>query len=112
MVDGYMRNGEVEDAIELFDQMPKRDAISWATLIGGFVKKGHDEQALVWLIPRNAAPRYGTRLCHHYCSPFVVVCFSGKDLAGWVKSQKGNREREGENDVVLREQRGKTGRWD
>ncbi|BFG32979.1 hypothetical protein CerSpe_192530 [Prunus speciosa] len=39
MIDGYMKNGKVDDAVKLFEQMPQRDAVSWTILIGGFVKK-------------------------------------------------------------------------
>ncbi|BFG32980.1 hypothetical protein CerSpe_192540 [Prunus speciosa] len=45
MIDGYMKNGKVDDAVKLFEQMPQRDAVSWTILIGGFVKKGQFEQA-------------------------------------------------------------------
>ncbi|BFG36363.1 hypothetical protein CerSpe_226370 [Prunus speciosa] len=48
MIDGYMKNGKVDDAVKLFEQMPQRDAVSWTVLIGGFVKKGQFEQALEW----------------------------------------------------------------
>ncbi|XP_021823171.1 putative F-box/LRR-repeat protein 23 [Prunus avium] len=48
MIDGYMKNGKVDDAVKLFEQMPQRDAVSWIVLIGGFVKKGQFEQALEW----------------------------------------------------------------
>ncbi|PQP91717.1 pentatricopeptide repeat-containing protein [Prunus yedoensis var. nudiflora] len=48
MMDGYMKNSKVENAVELFEQMPHRDAVSWMVLIGGFVKKGQFEQALEW----------------------------------------------------------------
>lgn len=48
MIDGYMRNGEFEEAIQVFDEMPNRDVISYTALIDGFVKKGHFEHALEW----------------------------------------------------------------
>ncbi|CAA7026494.1 unnamed protein product [Microthlaspi erraticum] len=48
MIDGYMRNGQVHDAVKLFDEMPERDLISWTAMINGFVKKGFHEEALAW----------------------------------------------------------------
>uniref|UniRef100_A0A0R0HFM4 Pentacotripeptide-repeat region of PRORP domain-containing protein n=1 Tax=Glycine max TaxID=3847 RepID=A0A0R0HFM4_SOYBN len=46
MIDGYMRNGRFEDALQVFDGMPVKNAISWTALIGGFVKKDYHEEAL------------------------------------------------------------------
>ncbi|KAK6163638.1 hypothetical protein DH2020_000502 [Rehmannia glutinosa] len=48
IINGYMRNGEFDEAIKLFDEMPERDAVSWTVLIDGFVKKGRYEEALEW----------------------------------------------------------------
>jgi pentatricopeptide repeat protein len=39
MVAGYVGRGEMELAQELFDEMPQRDAFSWATLIDGYGKQ-------------------------------------------------------------------------
>ena len=41
MIDGYRRNGEITSAMELFDEIPDRDASSWTVFIDGFVKKGY-----------------------------------------------------------------------
>jgi len=46
MIDGYMRNGRIEDALQVFDQLPVKNTISWTALIGGFVKKDFHEEAL------------------------------------------------------------------
>lgn len=48
MINGCMRNGEFEKAMQLFDEMPNRDVVSYTSLIDGFVKKGHFELALEW----------------------------------------------------------------
>lgn len=48
IVNGYMRNGDFEEAVNLFDKMPERDAVSWTVLIDGFVKEGRFEEALDW----------------------------------------------------------------
>ncbi|KAL6839984.1 hypothetical protein ACP4OV_029794 [Aristida adscensionis] len=39
MVAGYVASEEMELAQELFDQMPQRDAFSWATMIDGYGKQ-------------------------------------------------------------------------
>ncbi|KAF6151659.1 hypothetical protein GIB67_043066 [Kingdonia uniflora] len=39
MIDGYMRNGGIDEGIDLFDRMPVRDKVSWTALICGFVKR-------------------------------------------------------------------------
>ncbi|KAF8755737.1 hypothetical protein HU200_011206 [Digitaria exilis] len=39
IVAGYVGCGEMELAQELFDEMPKRDAFSWATMIDGYGKQ-------------------------------------------------------------------------
>ncbi|KAF6142883.1 hypothetical protein GIB67_022762 [Kingdonia uniflora] len=48
MIDGYMRNGGVDERIDLFDRMPVRDKVSWTALISGFVKRDRFEEALDW----------------------------------------------------------------
>lgn len=46
MIDGCVRDGDFESALELFDEMPERDVITWTLLMNGFIKKGHPEEAL------------------------------------------------------------------
>ncbi|KAK7305502.1 hypothetical protein VNO77_43408 [Canavalia gladiata] len=40
MLAGFVRNGEVHAAEELFDEMPERDVVSWSTMIMGYVQNG------------------------------------------------------------------------
>ncbi|KAF5755704.1 putative tetratricopeptide-like helical domain superfamily [Helianthus annuus] len=40
MIDCYVKCGEMSDARKLFDEMPKRDVVSWTTLISGYAKWG------------------------------------------------------------------------
>ncbi|XP_076898414.1 pentatricopeptide repeat-containing protein At2g03880, mitochondrial-like [Bidens hawaiensis] len=42
----YLRVGSVESARHLFDEMPKRDVVSWTAMIGGFVRMGDCEKAV------------------------------------------------------------------
>ncbi|KAI6707471.1 hypothetical protein NL676_010433 [Syzygium grande] len=41
MIDGHVKNGEVDVACELFDEMTKRDVFSWNSMIAGDLNKGH-----------------------------------------------------------------------
>ncbi|KAK4850944.1 hypothetical protein QYF36_011226 [Acer negundo] len=36
----YLKCGRVADAVELFDEMPVRDTVSWNTMVSGFLRNG------------------------------------------------------------------------
>ncbi|CAH1429413.1 unnamed protein product [Lactuca virosa] len=42
----YSKCGSMEDAYNVFDKMPKRNLTSWDTMITGFAKNGHGEDAI------------------------------------------------------------------
>ncbi|KAK9162375.1 hypothetical protein Syun_003277 [Stephania yunnanensis] len=42
-----IKTGHLNDARDLFDKMPKRDAISWTTMISGYVSASNASEALV-----------------------------------------------------------------
>ncbi|XP_023733225.1 pentatricopeptide repeat-containing protein At1g08070, chloroplastic [Lactuca sativa] len=42
----YMQVGSLENAQYLFAKMPKRDVVSWSTMVGGFVQRGFCEKAI------------------------------------------------------------------
>lgn len=42
----YVKVGALENAQYLFDKMPKRDVVSWSTMVGGFVQWGFCETAI------------------------------------------------------------------
>ncbi|KAH7420734.1 hypothetical protein KP509_13G019600 [Ceratopteris richardii] len=46
LLDMYAKCGTLKKARELLIQLPVRDAVSWSTLIAGFVDHGENEQAL------------------------------------------------------------------
>ncbi|KAK1419609.1 hypothetical protein QVD17_28824 [Tagetes erecta] len=48
MVVGLVRIGEIGNALQVFDEMPERDVVSYTVLIDGFVKKECYEQVLKW----------------------------------------------------------------
>ena len=46
MINGYVRNGRMVDAMELFERMPNRDVVTWNTVINGFFNVGDVGRAL------------------------------------------------------------------
>eukprot|EP00249_Psilotum_nudum_P023049 c28733_g3_i2 orf=144-2033(+) len=46
LVNMYAKCGSVVDARQVFDKMPKRDVVSWTTMIAGYVQQGNGEKAL------------------------------------------------------------------
>ncbi|CAM0874751.1 unnamed protein product [Alopecurus aequalis] len=46
LVTMYARNGEVFDAQAVFDMMPRRNTITWTSLISGYAQSGHGEKAI------------------------------------------------------------------
>lgn len=46
LVDMYAKCGCVEEARQVFDDMPQRNAISWSAMIAGYAKNGYAEDAL------------------------------------------------------------------
>ncbi|KAF8009121.1 hypothetical protein BT93_J0190 [Corymbia citriodora subsp. variegata] len=51
MIDGHVKNGEVDVARELFDEMTERDIFSWNSMIAGYVAQGDMGEAR-WLFDR------------------------------------------------------------
>ncbi|XP_038878297.1 pentatricopeptide repeat-containing protein At1g08070, chloroplastic-like [Benincasa hispida] len=46
LLDFYVRCGYLRSAEYLFDEMPKRDVVSWTTMIGGYAQRGLCEEAV------------------------------------------------------------------
>ncbi|XP_071691050.1 pentatricopeptide repeat-containing protein At2g29760, chloroplastic-like [Rutidosis leptorrhynchoides] len=42
----YLKVGSLETARKVFDKMPKRDVVSWTTMVGGYVERGFSEMAI------------------------------------------------------------------
>ncbi|KAK9058570.1 hypothetical protein SSX86_023412 [Deinandra increscens subsp. villosa] len=42
----YVKVGSLDDARQVFDEMPKRDVVSWSTMVGGFVQRGFCRKAV------------------------------------------------------------------
>ncbi|KAJ7296567.1 hypothetical protein O6H91_Y115100 [Diphasiastrum complanatum] len=46
LVDMYVKCGRLAEAHDVFEKLPKRDVVSWSTLIAGYAQQGLGEQAL------------------------------------------------------------------
>ncbi|KAJ6300339.1 hypothetical protein OIU76_021191 [Salix suchowensis] len=66
LVDMYARCGSIDKAIWVFDQLPRRDALSWTTLIAGFAMHGYAEKALEYF-SRMEKAGIEPRLEHYGC---------------------------------------------
>ncbi|GFP92925.1 pentatricopeptide repeat-containing protein at5g61800, partial [Phtheirospermum japonicum] len=46
LVCAYCRGGAIDNAREVFDEMPERDAVSWGTLLAGYAKSKRSGEAI------------------------------------------------------------------
>lgn len=44
----YLKCGELDCALHLFDEMPARNVVSWSSLIAGFVQRGYPDEGLLY----------------------------------------------------------------
>ncbi|CAN1356504.1 Pentatricopeptide repeat-containing protein At4g02750 [Linum perenne] len=58
----FMKSGLVEDAENLFDEMPSRNVVTWNTMINGYFKNGKPDKAfgLLGLMPKPDIYTYNT----------------------------------------------------
>ncbi|XP_039145663.1 pentatricopeptide repeat-containing protein At5g15300-like [Dioscorea cayenensis subsp. rotundata] len=55
MITGYVKQGNMESARELFDQVPQRDVVTWNTMITGYVRFGTHEEAMKMVVEMQQA---------------------------------------------------------
>lgn len=48
LVHMYSKCGSIEKASVVFQRMPRRDLVSWTTMISGYAQNGHPEEALMY----------------------------------------------------------------
>ncbi|KFK43240.1 hypothetical protein AALP_AA1G098000 [Arabis alpina] len=55
LVSGYMKNGEIEEAKKVFDEMPEKNVVSWTAMVKGYVQNGKVDVAetLFWKMPEK-----------------------------------------------------------
>ncbi|XP_047962626.1 putative pentatricopeptide repeat-containing protein At3g15130 [Salvia hispanica] len=46
LINAYIKCGDTANALQLFDEMPERNVVSWTALIAGFAQKGFPSQTL------------------------------------------------------------------
>ena len=46
MVVGYLQNGYPIEVVNLFQEMPEQDVVSWNTMLVGYVQSGNFYEAL------------------------------------------------------------------
>lgn len=47
MLNGYVKAGLIDQAVDLFERIPVRDLVSWSTMIDGYLKVDRLEEALI-----------------------------------------------------------------
>ncbi|CAM0950496.1 unnamed protein product [Alopecurus aequalis] len=45
-IDLYIKCGDMAKAREVFDKIPKKDAVAWSAMVGGYASNGHPREAL------------------------------------------------------------------
>ncbi|KAK3130748.1 hypothetical protein QOZ80_6BG0497560 [Eleusine coracana subsp. coracana] len=72
LLDMYIKNGCLQEAVELFEQMPERDIISWTILVSGYAVAGQldkaralfyqctDKDLILWTAMINACVQHGS----------------------------------------------------
>uniref|UniRef100_A0A0V0IEA3 Putative pentatricopeptide repeat-containing protein-like n=1 Tax=Solanum chacoense TaxID=4108 RepID=A0A0V0IEA3_SOLCH len=58
MITGYVKQGKMENAREMFDIVPKRDVVTWNAMISGYVLCGENEKALKMYEEMRGAGEY------------------------------------------------------
>jgi pentatricopeptide repeat protein len=75
LVDMYAKCGSIEDAYQVFDKMPKRDVVSWTTMIAGYAMHGLVKEA-IWLFEQmqesGTTPDYVT-----FIGVLSACCYAG-----------------------------------
>eukprot|EP01018_Ginkgo_biloba_P029573 Gb_20749 [translate_table: standard] len=73
LLDMYAKCGEMEDAREIFEEMPERNVVSWNAMIAGYVQNGDGEEALKLFSQMQLA---GMRANHFTFASVLKVCAS------------------------------------
>lgn len=44
MIAGFIQNKDLERAMKLFNEMPRKNVVSWTAMINGYVRDGQSER--------------------------------------------------------------------
>lgn len=80
-LDMYTKCGDMDKAMDLFDQMPQRNVISWSTMIGGYAMNGECEKTLALfsrMKNQGVEPNHVT-----YLGVLSACTHSGRVNEGW-----------------------------
>ncbi|KAI5078157.1 hypothetical protein GOP47_0007981 [Adiantum capillus-veneris] len=98
LIDMYAKCGNLDDAYNVFERLDHRDAVSWGTMVGGYVHQGQYLAALK-LFERMQSS--GLRPSHVTLLVAMKAC-SGIQACGWGKALHGQIiERAYESDVLI-----------
>ncbi|XP_024545090.1 pentatricopeptide repeat-containing protein At4g18520, chloroplastic-like [Selaginella moellendorffii] len=81
LIDMYSKCGSMLDARSVFDEMPRRDVVSWNALILGYVENGESEVALEFYGKMNCSPNSRT---------FVAAAMACANLAVKEEATQGD----------------------
>ncbi|CAM6107095.1 unnamed protein product [Calypogeia fissa] len=88
LVDVYLKCGRLVDARRVFDELEKRNVVTWNMMIGGYAKKGYAESA-VELFNRmrqeGARPNEVTYLCILKACASPLALKWGKEVHGSIR---------------------------
>ncbi|XP_075655039.1 pentatricopeptide repeat-containing protein At4g21065-like [Castanea sativa] len=81
----YTTCGRVDEAHDLFDEMPERDLVSWSTMVSGYVQNGCSNEALVLFKQMQAQ---NVKADEFTLASVVGACgdMGALDLGKWVHS--------------------------
>ncbi|KAL6351092.1 hypothetical protein AAG906_031678 [Vitis piasezkii] len=80
-LDMYAKCGDMDKAMNLFDEMPQRNVISWSTVIGGYAINGESEKALALfsrMKNQGVQPNYVT-----FLAVLSACSHTGRVNEGW-----------------------------
>ncbi|KAL6176714.1 hypothetical protein ACLB2K_053347 [Fragaria x ananassa] len=92
VLDFYLRCGSLASARYLFVNMPKRDVISWTTMVGGYAQRGFCEEAVKlfqqMLQGREAEPNEATIVNILSACSSICALSSGQQVHSYISTRR------------------------
>lgn len=92
MITHYVRSGDLDSALKVFEKMPRRNIITWNSILAGFTKKpgkSREARQLFDEIPEPDTVSFNTMLGCYLCNfdiesaKDLFNCIPQKDIASW-----------------------------